>query len=369
MNENIFIKQLEKLVSFETITGNAGENKKALDYVVSLLNPKAFIKRVKINNCEVLVAGNTKSMSPDVGFLVHMDVVFAKPEQFNMKKKGDKLIGRGTSDMKFSIPMGIELLNNLIIKKSKLSFSLAITTDEETGGDDSCSYLAEKLKFRPSCMIVPDGGENLTFVSKSKGVCWLSITSKGTPAHASRPWKGKNALEPLIILADKLIKEFGKNSLKENWETTMNIGQIVGGVSVNQICPEAIMKLDFRFPESNSSEKIVDKVKKYAKNISPDLKVIVDSTTFPTFTDTNLDIVKNFISSIGKAYSQKIIISKAYGASDASHFAKYNIPILMMEPIGGGMHSQDEWLSISSCLKFFDGLTIFLEMIEKSLNI
>lgn len=366
MKKDLFLSQLTKLVSFETVTGNVAENSKALDYVESLLNPKATLKRVKNNKAEILIAGNFNTQSPDIAYLVHIDVVSAKAEEFKLKLKGNKAYGRGTSDMKFSIPMGIQLLNELILNKSKLSFTLAITTDEENGGDEGCAYLVEKLKLRPKCLIVPDGGDNLTFVNKSKGVCWLDVISKGSPAHASRPWMGKNALEPLILLGKKLLEIYGKNSLKENWETTMNIGQIQGGISVNQVCPEAVMKLDFRFPEGNSFQKITKEVKNLAKKFSSNIEVIIASSTLPTFTDTNLSVVKDFISSMEKSYAKKIIISPAYGASDSSHFAKYNIPVLMMKPMGGEIHSANEWVSITSCLNFYDGLKIFLKRLESN---
>lgn len=366
MKKDLFISELSKLVSFETVTGNVAENSNALDYVISLLNPKAIIKRVKNKNAEILIAGNTNTINPDIAYLVHMDVVSAKPEEFKLKLKGDKAYGRGKSDMKFSIPMGIALLNEIILSKSKLPFTLVITTDEEPGGDEGCAYLAEKLKFRPKYLIVPDGGDNLTFVNKSKGVCWLDVTSKGSPSHASRPWMGKNALEPLILLGKKLMDIYGKNSLKENWDATMNIGQIQGGISVNQVCPEAVMKLDFRFPETNSYEKITNEVKALAKKISPNMEVKISSRTLPTFTDTNLPVVKDFIKAMEKAYARKIIISPAYGASDSSHFAPYNIPVLMMKPMGGEIHSANEWVSINSCLKFYDGLKIFLKRLESN---
>lgn len=369
MKKDTFISQLTKLVSFETVTGDMVENSKALDYVESLLNPKAIVKRYKIKTVDVLIASNIKTLSPDIGYLVHMDVVSAKPKEFKLKIKEDKLFGRGTSDMKFSIPMGIELLNNLISNSSKLTFVLVITTDEETGGEVGCNYLAEKLKFRPKYLVVPDGGDNLTFVNKAKGVCWFDITSMGSPAHASRPWKGKNALESLILLGKKLIEIYGKNSLKENWNTTMNIGQIQGGISVNQVCPEAIMKLDFRYPESDSIQKIVQKVKRLAAEISPNIKISLSSSTLPTFTDTKLIIVKDFLSSMKKAFGKKIVITPTYGASDASHFAKYNIPVLMMKPIGGEIHSANEWVSLNSCLKFYEGLKIFLTKIEETSRI
>jgi succinyl-diaminopimelate desuccinylase len=366
MKQDKFIKQLSKLVGFETLSGNVSENAKALDYVESILPPKTTIKRVKNKNAEILIAGNSKNMSPDAGYMAHIDVVAAKPEQFKLKIKGDKLYGRGVSDMKFSIPLGVELLRSLVNSKSKTTFSLTITTDEEIGGFDGGLYLAEKLKFRPKCLIVPDGGDNMTFVNKAKGVCQLVITATGAPAHASRPWMGKNALEPITKLATELIKIYGKNSVKENWNTTMNIGQIQGGISTNQVCPEATMKLDFRYPESDSINNITQTVTKIAKKIGPDFKIITASTGLPTFTDPQNKFVKMFLNAMESAYGKKIVITSTYGASDARHFAKYNIPVLMMKPMGGEIHSDTEWVSLSSTLKFYEGLKLFLAFFEHS---
>jgi succinyl-diaminopimelate desuccinylase len=360
MEKQKFIEQLKKLVGFATLSGNIEQNAKALDYIETLIDKQAFIKRFKNKKAEILIASNTKISSPLIGYMVHVDVVAGKPEQFILKQKGDKLFGRGAEDMKFSIPIGIQILNDLIKQRSKLTFTLAITTDEEIGGFEGAAYLAENLKFRPECLVVPDGGENLNFVEKAKGVCQIIITSKGFPAHASKPWEGKNALEPIVKLAAKLIAIYGKGSLKENWNTTMNIGQIQGGISTNQVCPEATMKLDFRYPETDSIEKILGRVRVLAKKISPKLSIAPASTGLPTFTDVALPVVKSFLTAMGKAYGKRIFVAPTYGASDARHFAKYNIPVLMMEPIGANYHADDEWVSLSSCLKFYEGLRLFI---------
>lgn len=359
MEKNIFVKQLKDLIAFETVTGNVPENSKALDYVVKLLPKKITIKRFKNKNAEILIASTTKKINPKIGYLVHIDVVAGRPDQFVPRVDGDKIIGRGTSDMKFSIPIGISLLN--FAKEKNIEFTLAITTDEETGGYEGGLFLAENIKFRPLCLIVPDGGEKLNFVNKSKGVCQVIVESKGKTAHASRPWAGINAIEPLIKLTDILIRKYGKNNLKPNWGTTMNIGSIEGGKSVNQVCNNAVVKFDFRYPETDSSKRIVAEVKDIAKSIKGNLKVITASVGMPTFTDKDLPVVKSFIKAMESVYKKKILIRETYGASDARHFSKYNIPTLMMKPIAGEMHSEDEWVSISSSLKFCEGLKLFIK--------
>lgn len=360
LTKQIFLDQLTKLVACESLPGNLVENAKALDYVVNWIDKRAFIKREKNGKAEILIAGNIDTMSPDVAYMVHMDVVAGKPEQFSMKVQDDRLVGRGVSDMKFSVPISVYLLNELLLSKSKLSFALVITTDEEVGGPEGAKYLVEKMKYSPKLLIVPDGGDNLIFVNKAKGVCQITVNSKGAPAHASRPWMGKNALEPLVKIAAELVDEFGEANKKESWLTTMNLGVVSGGTSTNQVCPEAVMKLDFRFPETESVESILEKVKKIATKVGGAVMVELASTGQPTFTDENLPVVRNFIREIEKAVGQKVEIKPTYGASDARWFSDQKTPVLMIKPMGGEIHSDDEWISLSSCLKFYEGLKSFL---------
>ncbi len=360
LDKQTFIDRLTQLVGRKTLPGDLVENARALDLVIGWIDKKAIIKRVQNGKAEILIAGNADNLSPDFAFMVHMDIVAGKPEQFKMVVDGDRLIGRGTSDMKFSVPMGIALLNEIISTNSKQSFALVITTDEEIGGPEGAKYLVEVMKYSPKVLIVPDGGDNLIFVDKAKGVCQINIHSTGSPSHASRPWQGKNALEPLVLMAAKLVDEFGGTNKTESWLTTMNIGVIQGGISTNQVCPEAVMKLDFRFPETESAEKILEKMKELSRKVGGEAVVELSSTGEPTFTDENLPIVKKFIEVMGRAVGRKIEVRPTYGASDARWFSSQKIPVLMIKPIGGEIHSDHEWISLASSLDFHDGLRDFL---------
>ena len=353
------IDQLAVLVACESLSGNVTENKKALDHVTGWLDKSAFVKRVQNGKAEILIAGNIDILTPDVAYLVHMDVVAGTPDQFKMKIDGDKLIGRGTSDMKFSVPIGIALLNELI-GNDKLNFALVITTDEEVGGFEGTNYLVNEMGYKPKLLIVPYGGDNFVFVDKAKGVCQLFVESKGVPAHASRVWLGKNALEPLVELSHQLMVKYRENNARESWKTTMNIGVFEGGISVNQVCASGILKLDFRFPETESEEEITKEVTELAKKIDPQLKITSGVGGLPTFTDKNLPIVTKFLKIMAKAVGSEIAVKPTYGASDARWFSGQNTPVLMIKPIGGEIHSNDEWISLSSCLKFYEGIHGFL---------
>lgn len=360
LNKKEFIDDLSTLVSFRTLTSDVDENRHALDFIQTKINKKAYIKRIINNNSEVLIASNVDTKKPDVCFMVHVDVVAGRPDQFKMKIKKGVGLGRGVSDMKFSIPIGYFLLNNVIETKSKLAFSFVVTTDEETGGFQGAHFLANKYGFKPKALIVPDGGDDFVFIEKAKGVCGLRIDSKGKPAHSSRIWNGKNALEPLIKVCSEVLRRYEKNNKRESMKTTVNIGKMQGGVSLNQVCPEAFCSLDFRFSETTSFEKIFEEVSEIARKIDPTLKISFSSKGMPTFVDVKKPIVKKFIKSFENELSRKVAIKPAYGASDARHFAHQNIPVLMLKPNGGDIHGDNENIDIDSCLLFYKALQTFL---------
>lgn len=363
LSRETFLHQLATLVSFQTVTHNIEENLAALEYVESLISKKAIVTRIQNDTTHILLASTHKTKRPSYGYLVHIDVVTAQNELFTLTQRRNTVHGRGVSDMKFSIPIGVALLNEFLEEKSSSnkdeSFCLAITTDEETGGFNGAHYLAESHKWRPSVLLVPDGGDNFAFVEASKGAARFSVTSKGVSTHASRPWEGKNALTPLISLAQQLQKLY-PTPAKPTWETTLNIGQLHGGISTNQVCDTAVLELDYRFNEHDTAERISDELTKLAKKCDASLEVTLIMSGQPTATDTKLKIVKKFISELENASGKKVRITKTYGASDARYFSDYAIPVLMAKPNGGGIHSSDEWLDVDSTLRFYQGLRNFL---------
>lgn len=355
-----FLEQLKRLVEFRTLAGDVKENSAALDYLETLISPSAQIKRIKNGGAEILLAGTTTNMQPHFGYLVHVDVVAGGDELFRMKQKDGRVFGRGVSDMKYSIPLGVALLNELLESQSDEGFVMAVTPDEELGGYDGAKFLAEKLKWQPQVLIVPDGGDNMNFVDKSKGIVQFEVVSKGKAAHASRPWQGKNSLLPLAKLMTELDKKYGRNNEKENWGVTVNFGLLEGGVSTNQVCDRAVLRIDYRFPETMTMEGLEAELRDLVASISPDMTISRLSSGLPTFTDVTNPEVKRFLKVLGKHYGKTIKVKPAYGASDARHFSSYGMLVLMIKPMGGEIHSDKEWLDVESALVFYEALREYL---------
>lgn len=366
MERDIFVNRLGNLVELQTLPGNMSENSKALDLVMSWVDKSASRNRLLNGNAEILLVGNGNILKPDIGYLVHADVVGAKDDNlFKMTERKGVLYGRGVSDMKYSVPLGVEILNNLIKSGSKVNMTLAITTDEEVGGSEGGKHLADKLKFRPKVLIVPDGGDGFVLINRSKGVAHVWIESKGKATHASTPWAGKSAISPLVRIAGKLLDTYEKNSTKLNWNTTMNLGFFQGGVSTNQVSDQAILKVDFRFPEKRSVKEIVEEVKLLSKEIDSSLSVKLAASGDAVFTDEkNLEVVR-FLSIAKNVLGKKLKVQGEMGASDARHWSKYNVPVIMTKPVGGGIHSDNEWIDVKSCQQYFDILSEYISTFNR----
>jgi glutamate carboxypeptidase len=177
--------------------------------------------------------------------------------------------------------------------------------------------------------------------------------------HPDLGW-GKNALGSIAELAHILTEEHKENNKTEGWVTTMNIGTINGGISTNQVCGLAEMKVDFRYPETESIENLVEKINKITKNIDGEFEISILATGLPTYTDINDPRVKKYLKVMKETFGKEIEVKPTFGASDARHFAALNIPVLMHKPLGGEIHSDNEWISLSSTMKFYEGLRNYL---------
>ncbi len=368
LQKNEFLDQLTQLVRIPSVTNNLEANQQAIEYIVSLISPQADIQIIENGIAKILIASNKKTMTPQLGYMVHVDVVAASQELFTLRQEKNLIYGRGVSDMKFSIPLGVALLNELIEKQSPLSFSLVVTTDEEIGGFDGAAHLAKELKWRPKYLIVPDGGDNLEFVRASKGVAQFRIESTGISAHASRVWQGQNAIVPLARLIAELEIRYKKNNATKGWLTTVNFGKIAGGISTNQVCDQATLEIDFRYPETDSFERIKFELDEITEEYSDQLSIMTLSTGLPTSTDPELPIVKKFLRVLKDEFGHEISVQANYGASDARHFAEFAIPILMIKPDGGDIHMESEWLDVESTMKFYEALRVFVKELESEEN-
>ena len=302
-----------------------------------------------------LLAGlDVDGLTPDLMLSAHVDVVQAPAEQFEPRIDGNKIVGRGTSDMKFAVPVFFNLWDRLAAGKEKIL--LAFTFDEEIGGSKGIGYLLDQYGLRPKVGFIPDGGDNFHIEAEEKGVFLFHVKTSGQSAHGSRPWLGENAIEKMLAIYSDLRRKIPFVDSPEQWTQTLNFGRIVAGDAANKVPDACEASFDLRFIEGQTA----DQIKGLVQHIVGDRGEFVPQVVGDNFyLDMDLECSRLFQQAAERHLSKPMPIYRSEGASDARYFTQYKIPVIISKPICGGHHSDHEWLDLDSLRPYSDILHDF----------
>lgn len=178
----------------------------------------------------------------------HYDTVFPADSPFQDCRRldDDRLNGPGVADMKGGLLVMATALEAFerFGARAALGFTALISPDEEIGSPGSAPLLAELgvrahagLTFEPS---LPDG----RLAGARKGSGNYALVVRGRAAHAGRAHhEGRNALE---ALAGFVVALQGLNGARPG--VTFNVGKVEGGGPVNIVPDLAIARFNVRMP-------------------------------------------------------------------------------------------------------------------------
>lgn len=344
---------LSQLVSMNTITSDQESNLKALKWVEERLKPLGLnTKFHQFNGYSSLLLTTQKTQRPKVWLVAHIDVVPGSKALFTPKVKNNKLYGRGAYDMKMAIACYILLMEELKESLSSYNLGIMLTSDEEIGGMNGVKQLLQ-MGYSSEVVLLPDGGFDWNFEEQAKGVLQAKVTAHGNTAHGSRPWMGENAIDKLLG-ALQAIHLYFEQSKEEGslYFPTVNVGVIQGGSSVNQVPDLAEAKLDIRFPFPLTAPKLLGDLREVLKQ-QPGVEIesLIDAS--PHKVDLTHPCFQKF-KRYSKEYCGKEVGSLcAHGSSDARFFGEKKIPVLVIAPKGGEIHSEKEWVDLDDLDRFY----------------
>ena len=257
------INILEKLVSYNTIKDK--ENKKILDYIENFLSALGF-ETLKKDKYLIMSIGE----NPGLGFIGHSDTVDYidgwSTNPFKLTQKGNELYGLGSCDMKGGIAAFLQALTEIDLEKIKKGIKIYITYDEEISFSGINDIVKTKEDF-PEYIIVGEPTNNKV-ITGCKGLLAIKIFTFGDKIHSSRPDKGKNANSIMIKLLNEL-ESFYESNIKIEQDikfevpyTTMNIGLLNGGNSINSLADKCEAYIDFRILKNEHMQLLKNELEK-----------------------------------------------------------------------------------------------------------
>ena len=188
----------------------------------------------------------------------HMDVVPARQDEwtgdpFILRRDGERLHGRGTTDMKGFLAAMLAIAPSLGKMELRRPLHMAFSYDEEAG----CIGVPHLIKQIPQLCARPFGcivGEpsGLSPVRAHKGKAAVRISIEGLGGHSSRPDLGLNAIAALGVLLQAATEQAEharqgrQDPIFQPAYSTLQVGTCRGGEALNIIPAHAEMEMEAR---------------------------------------------------------------------------------------------------------------------------
>ncbi len=261
INQQRLLKTFTDLVQISSPTG---EEQKAAEFVSKLLRDADFT--VSVDNFYNVTGHNNKENNPLL-LNAHLDTVSpcrgVVPVIDNgvIRSKGETVLG---ADNKAAVASIIEAVTSFSPERR---VEVVFTTQEESANIGALNLDYSKIKSKKGFCF--DCGEPLgSIIVKSPYYSSFTISILGKSAHAAFPEKGVNS----IVACAEIIKSIETGKVSKN--TTVNIGTITGGSSINTVPESTLLQGEVR---SYLKEEIEEEEKKLRELISTNDDVIVNT--------------------------------------------------------------------------------------------
>jgi acetylornithine deacetylase len=254
------IEVLTDLVAFDTTS--RGSNLELIEYVEKLLAGHGIASR-RVPNSEGTKANLVATIGPMVeGGVVlsgHTDVVPVDGQAWTsdpwvVTRRGGRLYGRGTSDMKSFLALALATVPRFAAASLKRPIHLAFSYDEEVGCLGA-PFLIEDIAAtlpRPAAVLVGEPTD-MQAISGHKGITAYKVTVTGKEAHSSLTHLGASAnmaaiklLAYLSDLSERLAADADPASSFLPRGASLTVGQMAGGTAVNILARECQFIFDLR---------------------------------------------------------------------------------------------------------------------------
>ena len=358
---------LDRLIAFDTVSNRS--NLDLIYYVEDFLRARQF--RVhRIPDLTEEKAGLYAEIGPqtDGGILLsaHSDVVpvegqvWSRPP-FQLTRDGDRLFGRGTTDMKGFLAEMLGVADLVSAKTLKAPLKLLISYDEEIGcvGIDRMKDRLKPLLGRPELAIVGEPTEMQVAVGhKGKRAYKAQIT--GQAGHSALAPRFVSALHiavdyvaALRALQDGLEQNGSRDDSYDVPYSTIHVGQMRSGSALNIVPDSAEMLFEFRHLAEDDPDCLAHRITEAADAVTAPYPQIASIelqhlAAYPGLTTP----VTSAAVTLARKWSGGQTCKVAFG-TEAGFLSDLGIPTVVCGP--GSMedqgHKPDEYISQTQLIK------------------
>lgn len=350
--------QLTKdLVAIPSVSDDAAGRTAVIDFIARFCEPLPGVRlsRHESQGFPSLVVAFDDEPAKALVLNAHVDVVPARPEQFEPYEQDGRIYGRGSQDMKGAAAAMLLVLKAVAEAGQRPNVAWQFVTDEEIGGDDGVGHLL-RHGYTADFFLAGEPTD-LTIVNRAKGILWVTVQQAGNPAHGSRPWDGSNPIVPVAQGIHRLLEQYPVPDAAI-WRTTITPAAFHSGDAHNRVPVDASLKLDIRYVPDDDPDAIV----KFVQACFPAAIIEAGHCGSTLATSAQHPEVAKLAAAVTTVLGHPPAFRDEHFGSDARFYSEAGIAAVCFGPVGSGLHSHEEWVSLDSLETFYQVLQQLVAM-------
>lgn len=353
---------LERLVGFDTVS--ARSNLALVDYVEDFLATRDFAV-TRIVDPDAAKAGLFARIGPEgAGVLLsaHTDVVPVAGQAwtrdpFRLTAEGDRLYGRGTTDMKGFLASMLAAADRAAGRDLGEPLKLSISYDEEVGClgiARMIGALGPAIGLPRACIVGEPTGMAVAIGHKGKEA--LGAVCHGESGHSALAPHYLNAIHiaadfisELRMLQDDLAANGRRDDAYDIPYSTLHVGRLSGGTALNIVPDRAEIAFEFRHVAADAPDDLRAAIRAAARRVTgaagPGARIEVATlNAYPGLeTAPDADVVAMVQGLAGASGTTKV----AFG-TEAGFFDGLGIPTVVCGPgvMADRGHRPDEYVTL-----------------------
>jgi glutamate carboxypeptidase len=313
--------------------------------------PCALFPHPRFGGCMAARLSGPEGGGGPIVLMGHCDTVFpdGTVAQRPFRIDGNQAFGPGVADMKAGLVMNTFVLDALRRFGVPCPMTGLYTADEEIASPSSRPIIEAEAKAARAVFNAEPGRPSGNLVSRRKGAAFIELEVTGRAAHSGAAHaQGVSAIEAMARKIQRLHR-----LTDYDLGTTVNVGLVEGGQSVNTVAPRATAAIDVRFPTLNIMAKILGEVREICNCCEfpgSESRILREGSFLPLEQDeVSRKLLDIYARSAAELGMHGVGGEPTGGSADSGFTAALGTPTLCATgPVGGNAHTDQEWCRIDT---------------------
>jgi len=364
MNMKTFVKHLIDLtVEIQQIPAPTFAESKRAQFVKDLFETEGLqdIAIDEVSNVYACLPGDGQAKPLVIS--AHLDTVFPAETDLTVQKNRRRITGPGIGDNSLGVAALIGLVWLLRERKQSLPgdiWFVANSCEEGLGDLRGMRAVVDRFGSDIHAYLIIEGLSLSYIQHKALGVQRYRVTTRTTGGHSWSDYGQPSALHEL----SSLVTQLTAIPLPDHPRTTMNVGRMGGGTSINAIAAEAWLELDLRSESPQVLTEVSRKVERLVETVNrPEVRM--EAEVIGRRPAGEIQVNHPLIKLAHECLrTQKLEPRLMIGSTDANVPLSRGLPALVLGVTNGaGAHTTGEFINIEPVGRGMEQLLQFVSKV------